>query len=84
RVSIDGDASGCEPGVARFNSVARFQHHHFEVKLRTIWDESGDLWRPGAPPAGPRRQRRRDPERQNMLFWVDHLAREAVVRCGSP
>ncbi|MEM9179543.1 MAG: hypothetical protein AAGA89_07520 [Pseudomonadota bacterium] len=40
--------------------------------------------KPGAPPAGSRRQRRRDPERQNMLFWLDHLAREAVARCGSP
>ncbi|MEM6556024.1 MAG: hypothetical protein AAF642_09125 [Pseudomonadota bacterium] len=40
--------------------------------------------KPGAPPGASRRQRRRDPERQNMLFWLDHLAREAVVRCGSP
>ncbi|MEL6828084.1 MAG: hypothetical protein AAFN91_17690 [Pseudomonadota bacterium] len=40
--------------------------------------------KPGAPPGASKRQRRRDPERQNMLFWLDHLAREAVVRCGSP
>ncbi|MEO1321942.1 MAG: hypothetical protein AAFV59_02950 [Pseudomonadota bacterium] len=32
------------------------------------------------PPGASRRQRRRDPERQNMLYWIDHLAHEAVMR----
>jgi len=36
------------------------------------------------PPGSSRRQRRRDPTRQRMLGWLDTLARQAVVRCGSP
>ena len=36
----------------------------------------------GPPPGASRAQRKRDPERQDMLYWLHHLAREAVMRGG--
>jgi len=36
------------------------------------------------PPGSSRRQKRLDPERQGMLGYLDELARQAMVRCGSP
>lgn len=38
----------------------------------------------GAAPGASKQEKRRDPERQNMLSWLDHLAREAVAKCGGP
>lgn len=40
-------------------------------------------FRVGWPPGASRRQRRLDPERQNMLLYLDQLARDAVMR-GPP
>ncbi|MEM7330399.1 MAG: hypothetical protein AAF437_16780, partial [Pseudomonadota bacterium] len=37
----------------------------------------------GPPPGASRAQRKRDPERQNMLYWLHHLARQAVMRGGA-
>ena len=36
------------------------------------------------PPGSSRRLKRLDPERQGMLGYLDALARQAMVRCGSP
>ncbi|MEM7329891.1 MAG: hypothetical protein AAF437_14195 [Pseudomonadota bacterium] len=36
----------------------------------------------GPPPGASRAQKKRDPERQNMLYWLHYLAREAVMRGG--
>ncbi|MEL7541045.1 MAG: hypothetical protein AAGJ51_09100, partial [Pseudomonadota bacterium] len=41
-------------------------------------------FRVGWPPGASRQQKRRDPKRQDMLCWLDHLSREAVLRCASP
>ncbi|MEL7108423.1 MAG: hypothetical protein AAGL99_04075 [Pseudomonadota bacterium] len=38
----------------------------------------------GAPPGASRHQRRHDPERQNLLTYLNDLARDAVARCGGP
>lgn len=39
---------------------------------------------PGSVPGASRQQLKRDPERQNMLSWLDYLAHQAVPRGGSP
>ncbi|MEL6227751.1 MAG: hypothetical protein AAFR01_12150 [Pseudomonadota bacterium] len=39
-------------------------------------------FRVGWPPGASRRQRRLDPERQNMLLYLDQLARDAVMRAA--